>query len=151
MPHAMPAKPLESLHYGKGRFVALKQAKLGSGWQIKTPNWKVLGGRKRSRFTKIPMLCADRPGAELTLKFSGTCIGVYVVAGPDAGVLEARVDKGKFRSVNLFHRFSSGLHYPRTVLLGADLPPGKHVLTLRVSENTKTRGHAARIMKFVAN
>jgi len=151
VPHATPECPLDSLHYGNGRFVDVKQATLKSGWEIKTPDWKSLPGSKRSRFTSIPMLCADQPGAELTLKFTGTTIGTYVVAGPDAGILEARVDDGDFRSVNLYHRFSKGLHYPRTVILGTDLPLGEHVLTLRVSKDSESGGHAARIMKFAVN
>lgn len=151
VPHALPAEPLDPLHYGNGRFIDLKQPQIESGWEITTPDWKQLPGSKRSRFTGIPMLCADTPGAELTLKFSGTAVGVYVVAGPDAGILEARVDGGETRSVDLYHRFSKGLHYPRTVMLGTDLPPGDHVLTLRVSSGTSSSGHAARIIKFVAN
>jgi pimeloyl-ACP methyl ester carboxylesterase len=151
VPHALPDRPFDQLHYGEGRFVDLQQATLGPGWEIKTPDWKALPGGKRARFTSIPMLCADQPGAQLTLKFSGTAVGAYVVAGPDAGILEAQVDEGDFRPVNLYHRFSKGLHYPRTVMFGTNLPAGEHLLTLRVAEDTKSDGHAARIMKFVAN
>ena len=151
VPHQIPKQPLDVLHYGNGRFVDPSTASPKTGWQIKTPDWNALPGGKRSRFTSIPMLCGDRPGAELTLKFSGTAVGAYVVAGPDAAVLEARVDDGAFRSANLYHRFSKGLHYPRTVMLASDLPPGDHVLTLRIAKETKSEGHAARIMQFVAN
>ena len=87
----------------------------------------------------------------MTLKFTGTAVGAFVVAGPDAGILEARVDDGEFKPVNLYHRFSKGLHYPRTVMFGSGLVAGEHVLTLRVSAETTSTGHAARIMKFVAN
>ncbi len=51
----------------------------------------------------------------------------------------------------MYHAYSKGLHYPRTVMFGTDLPEGEHELTLRVSESTKSNGHAARIIKFVAN
>ena len=78
-------------------------------------------------------------------------MGAYVVAGPDAGMLEARVDDGDFLPVDLYHRYSKGLHYPRTVMFATDLPAGEHELTLRVAEKSKSGGHAARIMKFVAN
>jgi pimeloyl-ACP methyl ester carboxylesterase/lysophospholipase L1-like esterase len=149
--HALPREPLDPLHYGNGRFVDPKQASLKAGWQIGTPDWKALPGGKRMRFTSMPMLTAEKAGAELTLQFSGTAVGAYVVAGPDAGILEARVDDGDFKPVNLYHRFSKGLHYPRTVMFGTGLPPGEHVLTLRVSAETESSGHAARIMMFVAN
>jgi methenyltetrahydromethanopterin cyclohydrolase len=131
--------------------VDLAEATLKAGWQIKTPDWKALPGGKRSRFTSIPMLTADKAGAEMILEFTGTAVGVYVVAGPDAGILEARVDDGEFQPVNLYHHYSKGLHYPRTVMFAADLPAGNHVLTVRVSAETRSSGHAARIMKFVAN
>ena len=108
-------------------------------------------GSKRSRFTSIPMLTATEPGAETTLAFEGTAVGTYIVAGPDAGIAEASIDGGPFHSVNLFHNYSKGLHYPRTVMLGTDLASGKHTLTLRISADTKSIGHAMRIMQFVAN
>ena len=149
--HVMPTRPLEALHYGRGRFVALSRAELKSGWKIITPNWAALPGRKRARFTSLPMLCADRPGAELTLTFTGSAVGAYLVAGPDAGILQARVDDGDFRPVNLYHRYSRGLHYPRTVLFAADLSPGRHVLTLRTAGDITSNRRAARIIQFVAN
>ena len=149
--HAMPDRPLEARHYGNGRFVDPGQATLKSGWEIRTPDWKTIAGGKRSRFTRIRMLCGHQPGSGLTLKFSGTAVGAYVVAGPDAGVLEARVDGGEFRPVNLYHRYSKGLHYPRTVMFATDLSTGDHVLTLRIAGETSSGGHAVRIMKFVAN
>ena len=149
--HALPGVPLDPLHYGGGRFVDPKQASLKAGWQIATPDWKALPGGKRSRFTSIPMLTAEKAGAELTLGFTGTAVGAYLVAGPDAGILEVRVDDGEFKPVNLYHRFSKGLHYPRTVMFGSGLTAGEHVLTLRVSAETTSTGHGARIMKFVAN
>jgi len=37
------------------------------------------------------------------------------------------------------------------VMFGTGLSAGKHVLTVRVSAETRSSGHAARIMKFVAN
>ncbi|MEO2007806.1 MAG: GDSL-type esterase/lipase family protein [Pirellulaceae bacterium] len=150
-PHAMPERPLDSLHYGNGRFIDLTKATIETGWEIKTPNWQAIPGGKRSRFTGIPILCGEEPGATLTLKFTGTAVGAYVTAGPDAAILEARVDGGDVQSVNLYHRFSKGLHYPRTVMFATDLSAGEHVLTLRIADDSKSSGHAARIIKFVAN
>ena len=58
---------------------------------------------------------------------------------------------GPATRVNLFHEFSKGLHYPRTVVCGHDLKPGRHVVSLKVSQETQSGGHAARIMWFAAN
>jgi lysophospholipase L1-like esterase len=148
--HASPA-PIDPLSYSNGHFIDPKEARIKNGWVLETPDWKSLPGSKRPRFTSIPMLCATEPGAEASLSFEGTSIGAYVVAGPDAGILEASIDDGPARSVDLFHHFSAGLHYPRTVMLGTDLKPGKHILKLRVSQDTKNSGHAARIMQFGVN
>lgn len=149
--HPMPAEPLDSLNYADGRFIDPAKAMIKSGWKIEVPDWPGLPGGKRSRFTTIPMLCSTTPGAEATLDFQGSAVGVYLVAGPDAATLEASIDAGPFTRVDLYHRFSKGLHYPRTVMLGTDLKPGKHTLTIRISNETKSAGHAARIMQFVAN
>lgn len=148
--HPLP-EPLDPLNYERGRFIDPADAKAGAGWTLGVPDWKHLDGAKRARFTSIPMLCSTEPGAEATLAFEGTAVGAYVVAGPDAGMVEARVDEGPFKRVDLYHRFSKGLHYPRTVMFAEDLKPGKHTLTLRVSKETSSAGHAVRVMQFVAN
>ena len=148
--YPMP-QPLDPLCYANGRFVDPKDAAIKQGWRLEVPAWKALKGSKRSRFTQVPMLCAEQPGAELTLKFTGSAVGAYIVAGPDAGVVEARVDGREPTEVNLLHAFSKGLHYPRTVMLGTDLSPGPHTLVLRISPKTQGSGHAMRIMQFVVN
>ena len=132
-------------------FVNPAEAKIKQGWTLGVPEWKSLPGGKRERFSAIPMLCATEAGAELTLAFEGTAVGAYVVAGPDAGIAEASVDGGPFARVNVYHAYSKGLHYPRTVMLGAELQPGPHTLTLRMASETQSAGHAMRIMQFVAN
>jgi hypothetical protein len=101
----------------------------------------------------VPLLVAVEPGSELSLPFEGKAIGAYVLAGPDAGTVETAVDGGPFMRVDLYHAFSRGLHYPRTVLFAADLAPGKHQLKLRIAteKNKESTGMAVRIVQFVAN
>lgn len=146
-----PVEPLDKCCYENGRFVDPKDAQLVRGWRIEVPAWKTLTGSKRGRFTEIPMLCAEQPDAELTLDFTGTAVGAYLVAGPDAGVAEARIDGGPPVEIDTYHQFSTGLHYPRTVMFAAALKPGPHTLTLRMADKTRSAGHAVRIMQFVAN
>ena len=150
-PHPTPPDPLDPLNYGNGRFIDPSRAAAGDGWTLAVPDWSQLKGQCRGRFAKTVMLCADRPGAELALEFTGTAVGAYVLAGPDAGVAEASVDGGPTTQVNLYHRFSKGLHYPRTVMLATDLKPGAHTLHLRIAEKTESGGHAMRILQFAAN
>ena len=151
-PHPIPEKPLDEQSYFAGLFVSPDEA-TAEGWQFHTPDWKSLPGNCRTRFVKQELLTADKPGSELTLKFTGRGIGAYVLAGPDAGVVEVSIDGGNFSSVNLYHRHSRGLHYPRTVMLASDLEPGEHTLRLRVSEATdaRSRGNAVRILQFGVN
>ncbi len=150
-PNLVPLTPLDPLNYAQGRFIDPKEAQVKKGWSLSVPEWSSLPGGKRERFTAIPMLCATEAGAEATLAFEGTAVGAYIVAGPDAGIAEASIDNGPFRAVNLYHDYSKGLHYPRTVMLGTELLPGPHTLTLRIASETKSAGHAMRIMRFVAN
>lgn len=149
--HPVPAKSLDPHSFTKGRLIDIKNAKLESGWTISVPKWDDIPGSKRSRFTSIPMLTADAADAELELDFEGTALGVYSVAGPDAGILEVSIDGGPFQSYDLYHHYSKGLHYPRSVVFNSELKPGKHQAKIRVSEKTSSKGHAARIMSFVGN
>ncbi len=151
--YGMPKEPLDVGHYGNGRFVEVKEAKLGEGWTVSVPDWKQIPGSFRDRFGGQPVLMATTPGASVSLAFEGQAVGVYVLAGPDAGLLEVSVDDGEWVTVNLFHQFSKGLHYPRTVMLATDLERGKHVVRIRISEqrHKESKGTAARILKFAVN
>ncbi len=156
-PHRVPA-PLDEGSYMQGRFIDPQLAQAGEGWRLHIPPWKEMPGQCRERFLNTPLLCAtapagDNPQATATLEFEGRAIGAYVLAGPDAGMLEASVDGGPFRRVDLYHVYSRGLHYPRTVMFFTDLSPGPHKLTLRVADdrNPHSQGHAARILQFTAN
>jgi len=151
--HSIPRNSLDKGSYSNGHFQALETASTDSGWKVHQPDWKNIPGGKRARFSNIPLLFATAPGSETTIKFNGQAIGAFVVAGPDAGIVEASIDGGAFKKVDLFHRFSKGLHYPRTVMFATDLPPGDHVLKLRISKdkNKDSKGHSARIIQFAVN
>ena len=151
--HSMPEGDLDKGSYTNGHFQALETASTDNGWKVHTPDWKSIPGGKRDRFTNIPLLCATEPGSETTISFKGKAIGAFVVAGPDAGIVEASIDGGEFKKVDLFHGYSKGLHYPRTVMFAADLIDGDHKLKLRISKdrNQDSKGHAARIIQFAVN
>ncbi|MFK7776692.1 MAG: SGNH/GDSL hydrolase family protein [Gimesia sp.] len=149
--HASPVKPLDPFSFHNGRLIDVKNAKLNFGWTIEIPQWDMISGSKRSRFTSIPMLSATKAGAELELDFKGTALGIFTVAGPDAGILEVSIDGGPFQPFDLYHKYSKGLHYPRSVVFNSQLKPGKHHAKIRLSEKSSSKGHAARIMSFVGN
>ncbi len=148
----LPA-PLDPENYGGAKFVSIKEAAIKSGWTVGVPDWTKIPGSKRPRFTSIDILSADQPEAECSLKFNGRALGVFVVAGPDAGIIEVSIDGRPFESRNLFHNYSAGLHYPRTVMLATDLKPGEHTATLKIgsASDARSKGHAARIMQFCIN
>jgi lysophospholipase L1-like esterase len=150
--HPMPA-PLDPNSYDRGRFLSPGDAKIGTGWTIETPDWKSLKGECRGRFKTETLICATLPGATLTLAFSGRAIGVYLLAGPDAGMVDASVDAAPAKRFDLYHPYSGGLHYPYTRIFEAELAPGAHVLTLTLTpdRNPKSLGTAARILKFCEN
>lgn len=152
-PHVCPQRPIDPLSYFQAEFVPLKSAKIDSGWEIAVPDWKSLPGSKRNRFTSIPMLTAGTPGAAFTMSFTGTTAIAYVSAGPDAGTLDVSVDGGTPHAIDLYHHFSRGLHYPRSVVLATDLAPGEHRIrvTLAREHNADSRGTAARIMELGVN
>ncbi len=152
-PHPMPEQRLDENSYVRGRFVDPARAQTDDRWQLGVPDWKTLRGSCRQRFAATPLLAASQPGAELTLKFTGTAVGIYVLAGPDAGIVEATIDNGPTKKVDLYHRFSRGLHYPRTLVFLGDIEPGEHTLRLRISDekNRASEGNAARILQFAAN
>ncbi|HPD16415.1 MAG TPA: SGNH/GDSL hydrolase family protein [Planctomycetota bacterium] len=151
-PHPLPDKPLDPQHYGRGRFVDIKEATVRSGWQL-VPNWKPSKGATRKQFVNCPVLEANEPGATLKLKFNGTAIGVLEAAGYDVGILEFSIDGAPFRKLDQFTQWSEGLHIPWAYLFDAELKPGDHELTLRVSadKNPKSQGHAARLLQFLVN
>ena len=149
--HLLPSKLLDKLSYIHGRFIDVTEARLLTGWIIGIPPWSRVPGALRDRFASSVMLCAEQPGSQLSLRFHGTAVGAYVLAGPDAGIVETSIDGGPFQQIELYHQFSSGLHYPRTVLFGSELKDRNHTLTLRISSQTHSSGHAVRILHFVAN
>jgi lysophospholipase L1-like esterase len=152
-PHFQPASLLDAKSYVDGHFVSPQKAQRGTDWRFSEPAWKEIKGSFRNRFGGAPLLHGQKPGSEFRITFEGTFMGAFVLAGPDAGVVEVQVDGGSWRSVNFYHRHSRGLHYPRTVVFAEDLKAGSHVLTVRISKATDARsqGWAIRIMELAVN
>ena len=150
--HKMPEKLIDALSYVRGRYLDRSAITAGQ-WKMGVPKWSEKPGRLRAFFVDREFVHCETPGAPLTAAFTGTAIGAYVLAGPDAGILEYSIDGGEFGSVDLYHRHSAGLHYPRTVMFDAELEDGKHEIVLRLAEKSgeKSRGAAARILQLVVN
>ena len=149
----IPARPLDAGSFFNGHFLSPGLAKRGDGWAWHVPDWKKIPGSFRQTFAGLKLLCGGRASDEVSLEFEGRAVGAYVLAGPDAGVLEVSIDGGEFESTNLYHHFSRGLHYPRTVMFATDLTAGKHSIRLRLAKPREdgAKGTAARVLQFVVN
>ncbi|MDP6466594.1 MAG: GDSL-type esterase/lipase family protein [Pirellulaceae bacterium] len=148
--HPLP-QPIDPNSYFRGRFINVGSATISGNAVLEVPNWKAIGGGFRGRFGDRKLLCLDGAEGEIELKFTGTAVGTYVLAGPDAAKVVASVDGSPPKAIDLYHRFSKGLHYPRTVMFATELTPGDHTLTLRVDKSTPSDRQSVRILKFVAN
>jgi len=147
--HPMP-EPLDPLNYEHGRFIPIEEARVVEGW-TRIQAWDA--PKKCNYGGAVDVLAAEQPGATLTLEFNGALIGISAIAGMDAGVLECQIDDGEPSSIDLFDHYCAKFHRPVCRMFAEGLAPGTHVLTLRMVEekNAKSLGHAARILKFVAN
>jgi sialidase-1 len=151
-PRALPA-PLEKGSYSTGRLVPPSSATTAGGWTL-LPEWKPVDKvGTRAGFVGVPVLEGATPGAVARLDFEGSAAGLFVVAGPDTGQIEYRVDGGPWQMRELFTQWSSGLHLPWAVVLAAGLPEGHHALEWRVAGNHDPRstGSVVRIVHFLVN
>jgi len=145
--------PLQNDNYAKGKYVNIEKAGNKKEFQIET-SWVPLdNAHTRVGFVNIPMLVSDKPGALFDFNFNGTAVGLALVAGPDAGIIEYSIDNGKQKEMDLYTRWSKNLHLPWYVLLGDDLKKGRHTLHILISNehNVNSKGTALRIAHFLVN
>lgn len=123
------------------------------GFRLYVPDWSKIPGSFRSTFAGVPCLCAEKPGAEASFEFDGNAASLYILAGPDAGIVECQIDGGAATKIDAYHDYSAGLHYPRAIMLADALAPGKHKATIRLAaeKNERSRGTSLRIMQIGVN
>ncbi|WP_143822238.1 SGNH/GDSL hydrolase family protein [Mucilaginibacter pedocola] len=144
-------KMLNKGSFVNGRYLAITNAKHDANWSI-DPNWVPKDGLDtRPGFVHVPVLQADRAGAELTLKFTGRAIGMAIVSGGDAGIVSYTIDGKPYKNINLYTQWSGFLHLPWYLLFDGDLKPGAHILKLKItsSHDPKSKGTACRIVNFL--
>jgi hypothetical protein len=145
---------LDAASYVNGSWVSPKDASFQGDWKHGNPGRELIPlGGIRKEYAAYPLARANTPGATLSCKFSGPAVDAFVLAGPDAGTVEASVDGGAAKEIDLFHRYSGGLNYPRTVMFADGLTKGEHTVTLKVSDkrNSRSKGNACSILYFVVN
>ena len=131
--------------YDEVGFIGVGKAEAGEGWERGRVGREMLPlGGIRGAYEEWDLL----RGVSGVVKFGfeGTAVGAFVLAGPDCGDVEVRVDGGEWEQRGVFHRFSKGLNYPRSVMFFEGLGKGRHVLELRPLD-----GKAVNLMWFEVN
>jgi sialidase-1 len=149
---SLPA-PMDRANLANGRYVDVHQGVGDRGWKI-DEDWAPADGvNTRPGFVHLPVLAAEKPGAELEFAFTGNAVGIAVVSGPDAGIIEYNIDGGAFKKIDLYTQWSSSLHLPWYLLLGSGLTEAPHKLRLRIDgdRNPKSKGTSCRIVHFLLN
>jgi sialidase-1 len=144
---------LNTANFEQGKYLGIDNAQLDNNWKIDS-NWTPTDGLPtRDGFVKRPMLVATTPGSQFNLAFKGTAIGIVIVSGGDAGMLEYAIDGKPYAKLDLHTLWSGQLHLPWYLILGADLKPGKHTLNLKISadKNANSKGTACWIVYFLLN
>ncbi len=148
----LPEK-LDDHCYDKGNLIDITKSEIVNGWHL-DPSWTPEDkAGVRSNYHNVPMLVSNQPGSLLIFKFKAKAIGIAVAAGPDAGIIEYRIDDGDWQHLNLFTQWSMHLHLPWYHTLSADLPDEEHIMELRTSQlkDERSNGYSCRIRYFFIN
>ncbi len=153
-PHAVPNAQLDPYSYTEGRIVDINNATDLDSFSV-VANWAPDDHRgTRPGFVHVPMLNSKTPGASFQFRFKGSAVGLWVAAGPDAGVIEYQIDGGPTSQVDLYTPWSPALHLPWAYILSAELDEKPHTLTVKVATPASDRQHggtAVRIAHFLVN
>jgi hypothetical protein len=125
-PHELPAA-MDPKNYEKAKMVPI--AALKPGFELVDASTGI--GKSFAKY--MPGMMVARPGQEVTIKFTGTCLGFMDMLGPDCGVLEMALDGGKPRDVNRIDAYCTysriGSFFP-----ARDVPEGEHVVSVKVTD-----------------
>ncbi len=144
---------LDRFNYDAGKLIPVSKADAGEGWVFENswvPEDKV---QTREGYVKVPMLVCSIPGKIKKYRFKGTAVGLAVVSGPDAGLIEYSIDNKEWKSVDLFTIWSNSVHLPWFITLNDELNQGTHNLRIRLSggKNQSGKANTCRISYFYVN
>lgn len=131
--YTLPDK-MDDACYENGVLIQAKDIKPAKGWQF-VKNWMPeINANTRANFINVPMLVGEYPTKPIKYKFNGNAVGIAVAAGPDAGIVEYKIDGGEWRKQNLFTRYSKSYHLPWYYTLADGLSNGNHTVEIRISK-----------------
>ncbi len=154
--YPIPAELVDSFAYNKGGYIDISEAKLGKGWSLDKA-WSPKNDEKYyGEYIEIPRpaLVAEGASRDLTLKFKGRAIGIMVMSGPDAGMVEYTIDGKEYEELDLSTSNSPHQHLARYFMMDNELDGDKtHTLKIRLAEeaNEQSTGNACRVISFVVN
>ena len=133
-----PAVPLlDPKSYSRGRLLPFSDINTDEHWKKDVPNWpKENKGKVRGHFINTPMIYSSTAGAKLSIKFTGTAIGAYMLSGPDTAIVKVTVDGKQSKEIETLRKYSS-FNYPMTVMFFNELEDGEHSLELEILPNQK--------------
>ncbi|MFM9909530.1 MAG: GDSL-type esterase/lipase family protein, partial [Chitinophagaceae bacterium] len=143
---------LDKRSYDKGEYVNVKRATNLNGFSI-IEEWSPADDKEtREGFVRVPVLQATEAGSSFRLTFTGNAVGIAILSGPDAGVIEYSIDDRKTKNLSLFTEWSNYLHLPWYLILGDGLKSGKHILEVKIlPAGRNSAGKACRIVHFLIN
>ena len=151
--HQLPKK-VDKYNYEYGKLYSPRKAKKLKGFKFYS-KWKNTDkGKTRPGFVNVPMLVGENPGDSFEVNFKGRAVGLLVVAGPDAGIIEYKIDNGKWNKQDLFTQWSGWVHLPSLYVLAAELNRKKiHKVEVRIAKqkNKRSRGNACRVVNIAIN
>ena len=151
--YQIPEQPLDKFSYFKGKLIKPVPALESKTFRY-IDSW-IPGDSAGTRdgFVEVPVLESTQAEAKLKYNFKGTMAGIFVVSGPDAGIIEYKVDQQDWQQLDLYTQWSGRLHLPKLYVLADELTDSKHNLRIRVinQKNPESNGHACRIAFLTVN
>jgi pimeloyl-ACP methyl ester carboxylesterase/lysophospholipase L1-like esterase len=153
-PYPLPS-PIDPKSYVNGRFLRRDDLTLDANWTIGIPDWETISkGAVRPRFCDSELIYTSKANATLSIAFTGTAVGAYLLSGPESGIITCTIDGSETRELDTLH-VHSNFNYPMTVMFFNDLAAGHHILELVVLENRPGRikpgGTNLMVLAFAAN
>jgi hypothetical protein len=145
--------PLDPNSYSHGILVEPTSDQTTEGWQL-IDNWKPSdSGGTRNNYVHVPMLVGEYPAEPIRFQFEGNAVGIAVASGPNAGVIEYRIDGSSWKKQDLFTRWSQQLYIPWYFTLASGLQNDKHTLEIRLidQKNPESTGMSSIIRYFYYN
>lgn len=145
--------PLDPNSYSHGKLVEPTSNQVSEGWQL-IDNWKPSDSvSTRKNYTDVPMLVGEYPSEPIRFQFQGNAAGIAVASGPNAGMIEYRVDGAPWKKRDLYTRWSQQLYLPWYFTLVSGLDNGKHTLEIRLidQKNSESTGMSSIIRYFYYN